>query len=275
VVGTFVAPPPKARRVIFDLFDDNIAFWRRFGRGQAYADEIEAVELEYMKTANAIVAVSSVLCEKAKKIAPGTPVFLIPNGIEISQYRNSAGRKFKSLFKTSDKLVGNIGNHDKRNEMELMFAVASLMRNEPINFLIAGRGNQLEWAQKESQRLGLTNVQFHGVIPFEQLPSMMNSLDVGLCPYEKTEGDNARSPIRLFSYLASEVPVVCTDITSVRMLKMDNVVLVSDTPEDFVKGIRQALTLPRMRPQKLMEFDLPQLVEKYEKVLLGEDLCGS
>ncbi|MBN1415822.1 MAG: glycosyltransferase [Bacteroidales bacterium] len=275
VVGTFVAPPPKARRVIFDLFDDNVSYWRRFGRGRAYANEIEAVEFEYMKTANAIVAASSVLREKAKKIAQGTPVHLIPNGVDISQYRKADGREFRSQFQISGKLIGNVGSHDKRNEMELMLAVAALMRNEPLTFLIAGRGSQLEWTRQEAQRLGLRNIRFHGVIPFEQLPFVMNSLDVGLCPYEKTEGADASSPMRLLSYLAAEVPVVCTDITSVRMLEMDNVVLVSDTPECFVKGIRQALTLPRMRPQKLMEFNLPQMVEKYEKALLGEDLCCS
>lgn len=272
VVGTFVAPPPKAGRVIFDLFDDNVAYWRRFGRGSTYADEIEAVELEYMATADAIIASSTALVEKAKRIAPNTPIYLIPNGIDISQYKKADGHKFRSHFQISGKLIGNVGNHDKRNEMEFMLNIAALMRNEPLTFLIAGRGNQLEWTQKQAKRLGLTNIRFYGAIPFDNLPDVMNALDVGLCPYEKTEGADASSPMRLVSYLASKVPVVCTDLKSVRTLKMENVVLVSDTPEAFVKGIRKALTLPRMMPKKLMELNLPQLAEKYERALSGEDV---
>lgn len=266
-VGTFVVSPPKAPRVIFDLFDDNVAHWRQYGRGGDYAAEIEATEFEYLTTADATVAASTVLRDKAKKIAPNKPVYLIPNGIEISRYEAADGSQFRSHLEVSDKLVGIVGSHDRQNEMKLILAVATAMRSEPITFLIAGRGSQAAWAQQEAQRLGLANIRFHGFVPFDQLPSVMNALDVGLCPYEKTEADDARSPMRLVSYLAAGVPVVCTELTSVRDMEMETVVLTPDTPEGFVQGIRQALTLPRKRPQKLLDYDLPRLVEKYEQVL--------
>lgn len=270
VVGTFVVPPPKARRVVFDLFDENVAYWRQYGTGSDYANEIEATEFEYLTTADATVAASTVLRDKAERVAPGRPIYLIPNGIEISRYVDVDGSEFRSRLQPSGKLVGIVGSHDRRDEIELILAIAALMRSEPITFLIAGRGTQLGWARKQVQRLELTNVRFHGFIPLDQLPSVMNALDVGLCLYRKTEADDARSPMRLFSYLAAETPVVCTELTSVRDMDMDNVILVPDTPEGFVQGIRQALRLPRKRPEKLFEYDLLRLVERYEQVLLDQ-----
>ena len=115
----------------------------------------------------------------------------------------------------------------------------------------------------------MTNVLFHGFVPFEQLASVVAAFDIGLCPYRKSKMDNARSPMRLFSYLASGAPVVCTDLTSVRELAMENVVLVDDTPQDFAEGIRQAMSLPRRRPKGLYKYDLSRLVNQYEQVLRG------
>jgi hypothetical protein len=72
VVGTFLLPPPKAPRVIFDLFDDNVAYWHSFGRVPGYADEIARTESIYLQKADAVVAASSVLGRQS------------PQGIESS-----------------------------------------------------------------------------------------------------------------------------------------------------------------------------------------------
>lgn len=270
VVGTFVVPPPKAKRVIFDLFDENVTYWKLHGKVSGYADEIAGVEYWYMTTADATVAASTVLRDKAENIAPGRPVYLIPNGIDISRYINADGREFRASLQASGMLVGIVGSHDRRSEIELILSTAALMRDEPVTFLIAGRGSQMNWARQEAARMGLANIRFHGFVPFDNLPSVMNALDVGLCPYAKSEMDDARSPMRLFSYLAAEVPVVCTDLTSVRDLQMENVVLVEDTPEGFAEGIRLALTLTRCRPDNLYRFDIARLATQYEDVLEGK-----
>lgn len=269
VVGTFVVRPPQAKRVIFDLFDENVAYWRRYGRVKEYADEIAEIEWLYLTTADATVAASTVLHDKAERLAPGRPTHVIPNGIDLSKYLHVDGREFRTTVGTEGKLVGIVGSHDKRNEMELVIHVAALMVDKPVTFLIAGRGTQLTWAKKKVRDLGLSNVKFYGFIPFDQLPKVMNALDVGLCPYEKTEGADASSPMRLFSYLAAEAPVVCTDLASVRALSLENIVLVRDNPPAFVNGIRQALSLPHKRPEGIIEYDLPRLAAQYEQVLEG------
>jgi len=272
VVGTFVVPPPEAKRLIFDLFDENVAGWRQSGRFNEYADEIAEVEYQYLTTADAVVAASTVLFDKASRAAPDQPVHLIPNGIDLRAYESADGALFRSKIQLDGKLIGMVGTHEKRYEMELVLNAAKLMSDDHVTFLIAGRGSQLAWAEQEARRLKLKNVRFHGHIPFEQLPSVMSALDVGLCAYQKSEMDDARSPMRLFSYLAAGTPAVCTDLTSVRELDMENVVLVHDTPECVVEGIRQALPGARERPRSLCKFDLPHLVNQYEQVLAGQEI---
>ena len=270
VVGTFVVPPPRAPRVIFDLFDDNIAFWRRYGRFPAYADEIATVEHAYLASADAVAAASSVLVDLAHSHNPRGPVHWIPNGVDLSQFQNANGQLFREKLGVRGKLVGVVGNHDKPAELDKVLFAARALQHEDVTFLIAGRGTAVSAAKAQVAAENLNNVRFHGFVPMEELAHVMGALDVGLCPYMKSDADDARSPMRLVTYSAQGTPVVCTDLLSVRRLDWPNVVLVDDSPEAMLDGIKIALTLSPQVPADIERFDMRSLVAQYESILTGE-----
>jgi glycosyltransferase involved in cell wall biosynthesis len=269
VVGSFVVPPPRAPRVVLDLGDDNVAYWRSFGRVPAYGDEIARTEHAYLCAADAVVAVSSVLTAKAQAAGARGPVYLIPNPVDLQRFASLDGMDIRARLGITGRLVGSVGSHDKPAELDKMLEVARLLTAEDVTLLIAGRGAAIAGGRARAARDGLTNVRFTGYIPPAEATQLMGVLDVGLCPYLKSPGADASSPMRLLMYTAAGIPTVCTDLEEVRRLNFPNVVLVDDDAAAMAAGIKTALAMPRCRPCEIEAYDLPLLVRQYETVLRG------
>jgi len=267
VVGTFVLPPPQAPRLVFDLFDDNVSYWRSFGRAARYADEIAQTESAYLQEADAIVAVSSVLVDRAHELGARSAVHHIPNGIDLERFASADGAQVRARWGIRGRLVGAVGNHDKPAEMEKILAAARALMGQEVTFLIAGRGAAVPAASQRARREGLHNVVFHGYVPPSEAAETVAALDVGLCPYRKTPGADAGSPMRLLMYAAAGVPAVCTDLEEVRRMGFPNVVLVEDNAHALADGIQLALRLERAQPPQIAAYDIRRLIRQYESVL--------
>ena len=268
VVGSFVVPPPKAPRLVFDLFDDNVSTWRAAGGSYAaYADEIEETQRRYLQVADAVVAASSVLAESARAENPDAKIYLIPNGVDLQSMTGNESVQVRKQLNVQNKLIGSVGNHDQPAELDKILDAAKLFTKEDVTFMIAGRGAAVPVAKKRVQREGIANVMFHGYVPYHQVFNMVSALDIGLCPYLKTPMDDARSPMRLLLYTAAGLPTVCTQLEEVRRLNFSNVLLVEDNANSLAEGINQALHMPRVRPPQIDEFDLTRLTQKYEEIL--------
>ena len=267
VVGTFVVPAPKARRLIFDLFDDNVAYWRDYGRGLGYADEIEQIEKMYLDKADAVITASSVLMDKAHRLTARGPIYHIPNGVDLTKYVDIDGKSVRERLGVKGTLIGAIGNHDKLVELEKIIRLAEIFIREDILFWVAGRGAAIPTAREIAHQKGLVNIVFTGYISPSEVPEAVTALDVGLCPYNKTPGAEASCPMRLLIYSAAGIPVVCTDLEEVRRMNFSNVVLVSDEIDALAEGMRHAIKLPRAQPLQIMDYDIHYLVNKIEAIL--------
>jgi glycosyltransferase involved in cell wall biosynthesis len=262
VVGTFVVPPPHAPRLIFDLFDDNVSLWRRYGRNTAYAEEIQSTEKAYFNQADTVIAASTVLIDLARKNKARGPVHWLPNGVEIDRFDPPSIETHRPV------VVGLIGNHDQSEELNKVISAAKDLPQ--FKFRIAGRGSAIPDARLHASKLGLNNISFDGPIELDEIPNWMHTLDIGLCPYQKTLADDARSSIRLLQYSAAGLPVVCTNLEEVRRMNFSNVVLVQDGIQALAEGILSAVNLPKERPPQLVKYDLPRLVARLESILCGD-----
>jgi glycosyltransferase involved in cell wall biosynthesis len=269
VVGTHVVPPPKAPRVVFDLFDDNVGYWRGLHRAPGYADEVERTERRYLREADAVVAASTVLQDRARDGGARGPVHHIPNGVDLCSFRLARPRPVRQRLGIPGPLVGSVANHDNVLEIDKLLDAARLLRDTDITLLIAGRGIGMQRAAERIRAENVRNVFLYGFVGPEDAPSLISALDVGLCSYRRTPMDHARSPMRLLMYAAAGVPTVCTDLEEVRRMGLPNVVLVDDHAQALAQGIRAALELPRGRPPQVEAYDARDLVRRYERVLRG------
>jgi glycosyltransferase involved in cell wall biosynthesis len=258
--------------LIFDSFDANAEFWRTRGALE-YADEIDAIEHRYVERADAVVAASTVLAERAFARDRHGPVYYIPNGVDLRGFGSDDRQRARTRFGFDGPIVGSLANHDSSVELDLILDAARRFSGTGIRFVIAGRGGALAAAARRARRDGL-DVQFHGYVPLEEAPRFVAAFDVGLCVYARTPMDDARTPMRLLMYAAAGVPTVATDLEEVRRLDLPNVVRVDDDGAAVARGIRDALEMPLERPVGIEAFDLPRLVARYEAVLEGTALAG-
>lgn len=263
VVGTFVCRPPKAERLVFDLFDDNPAYWREYGRIKSYADEIEAVEREYIEKADKIVAASSVLAEKVK----GKEVYLIPNGVDLERFRRADGSKVRKKLNLHGTVVGFIGNQDKYRELFKVIKASEHLGNEDLTFLVVGKGSAISPIKKYIDKKEISNFRFAGFVDPSEIPEYCKAIDIGLCPYMKTKSDDARSPMKLLDYTAAGKPVVATELEEIRRMNFSNVIIVRDDVASLAEGIRKALGAEVKISKDIEKYDINKLAKKYERVI--------
>jgi glycosyltransferase involved in cell wall biosynthesis len=268
VVGTFVVPPPKASRLVFDWFDDNVAYWTQSGRNPSYAEEILRTENAYLQSADVVVAASSVLAERARARTTH-PVDFIPNGVDLERFRNVDGDRLRRTWNAKGTIIGMLGNHDKAEELIKVLDAAEMLSQEEFHFIIAGRGSAIPLAKKYALKKRLTSVEFREAFPIFDAAEVVCAFDIGLCPYRKSPAADAASPMRLLFYSAAGLPTVCTNLEEVRRMHFPNVVSVEDGPDALAEGIRHARRLPRSRPALIAKYDLPRLAKRYEKILSG------
>ena len=92
--------------------------------------------------------------------------------------------------------------------------------------------------------LSRPEVQWVGGKPFEDLPSYLRCMDVGLTPYCDTDFNRASFPLKTLEYLAGGRPVVTTDLPVNAMLDPD-LITVASNPASFAAAVRQIAHTPR------------------------------
>jgi glycosyltransferase involved in cell wall biosynthesis len=89
-------------------------------------------------------------------------------------------------------------------------------------------GDGPERAATEEAARGLSDVVFTGALPHQRMPSALAAADVGVAPFDVARHPPLRlgfywSPLKIFEYLASGLPVVAPAVPRLRALVADGV----------------------------------------------------
>lgn len=273
VVGTFVCPPPRAPRLVLDLFDDNGAYWRDYRGRPDYAAEIERVEHDYLGVADHVVTVSSVLRDAvAQKMERwhNVPVSVIPNAVDVARYAEADGSAIRQRYGISDKrVIGLISAMGEFVGLQRLLEAYQLVQEPDMALMIVGDGSALATAKAYSARQSLRNVIFTGKVPFSQVHEYYKALDIGVVPFDKNTFTDAAHPIKLIEYSAARKNVVSTNLTEVERMAFPNVVLVQPNPSSLAEGIAIAFRREYTPPRDLGRYDIRSTIALFEKVLQG------
>jgi glycosyltransferase involved in cell wall biosynthesis len=122
-------------------------------------------------------------------------------------------------------VVGYVGSLYEGRGIELICAMAEVLPG--YQFEIAG-GNRRD-VRAWRQRAGAENIRFLGHIPQRDVCSFMRSCDVLLAPYQpglevaggRKGSERWMSPLKVFEYMASGRPMVCSDFPVLREVLED------------------------------------------------------
>jgi len=213
-------------RIFYDISDDYIAF--------ASNGRWKHILKEYEKHAVRISAKVFVTTETLMFKATDKGV-LIENGVDLDSFRTAE----KKRYQTKGKVIGFIGGLYSWVDYGLILKLALSYPDDLL--VLIGPTDSAEEMEKISS---LENVLYLGPIDRDEIQDYYASFDIGIIPF-LSESEYPRlktvNSNKVYQYLYFAYPVVSTSFNQVDKLR--DIVLVSDTHEQFIDNINTAKKL--------------------------------
>ncbi len=124
-----------------------------------------------------------------------------------------------SLEGNSEKIkIGYIGHMYKGRGVELIEKIAEKTKDIADYYVVGGKEEDIVYWRKKTEKLN--NFYVKGFVPPSETVKFRNSFDILLAPYMKNVFTASRrdtskwmSPLKLFEYMSSGKPVICSDIS--------------------------------------------------------------
>jgi glycosyltransferase involved in cell wall biosynthesis len=151
----------------------------------------------------------------ARLLARGMPqekLALIPNGANTEIYRPQeadAALRTALGLEPEDFVVIYTGLLGLIHGLETVLEVAELLTAEPqIRFLLVGDGPRKQALKRLALEKSLSNVIFQDAVPEVELPEYIALAAVGLHVQRRLEISKMALPVKMFSYMACQKPVL-------------------------------------------------------------------
>lgn len=164
----------------------------------------------------------------------GRNIAFLPHGVDVERFVSEASTS-SLIDSIQGPKIGFFGALDTWLDLEL---VATVARRKPEwQFPIVGP-TRIPLDELEQ----LENVHLLGAVPYEDIPSIAKSFDVGLLPFKVNDFTKAINPLKLREYFAAGLPAVSTSLPEVE--KYTPLVSIADRPDAFIEAIQKMLDSP-------------------------------
>ena len=137
----------------------------------------------------------------------GEKTFVQPNGVDISQF------DFRPRTDERDEenpVIIYTGNLGSAQDLETCIEAMRELETDATLQLV-GRGDLESRLQELTVNLGLEDhIEFHGPVPREEVPTLLNEATVGIAPLKRTDELAYAIPTKAYEYLAAGLPTVVT-----------------------------------------------------------------
>ncbi len=135
-----------------------------------------------------------------------------PSGVELEIFKEAWIKRSWPQTNEPIRMIYIGCMHYERNLMNLCKAVAQANKKKhKFTLTIVGEGNQqseLENFAKHSAK----HIHIFPSVPHSQIPSCLSKAHIGVLPFPDEEKFRVSSPIKLFEYMASGLPILATRI---------------------------------------------------------------
>jgi glycosyltransferase involved in cell wall biosynthesis len=216
-------------------------------RGHVDSEVAEERARRVFTTATLVVAVSGSVADWVTTIAGGhCDITVIPNGVDIERFTPAVSADRSGTF-----TVGFSGSLKPWHGVEtLLEALAILLSQDPsYRLLVVGDGPERERLQALTEGLGIGwATSFTGAVDHSAVPGYLSRMDVATAPYPDLP-DFYFSPLKLFEYLATSIPVVASGVGQVAEIIEDGVTGLLCPPGD-PRAMAEAIASLRTDPDR-------------------------
>ena len=179
----------------------------------AFAAFLRATRLPAFR---ALVTIAPDLADDyAARGVPREKIVILPSGVDVSRWRPPAQRPPSPYDGPGPHIVYSGHLYDYKGIPAVLDAARLLP--EYRFHLVGGTDADVARQRQRAAEMGLSNLRLHGLKPQAELPPYLWHADALLLP-PSAQHPSARwtSPVKLGEYLASERPIVATDIPALR-----------------------------------------------------------
>jgi glycosyltransferase involved in cell wall biosynthesis len=219
-------------RLFYDVMDDLASF-------RSAPEGLVLRHRRVLKEADAVFAGGRSLHRSVLEHRSG-PCLLAPSGVETMHFSAS-----KDLRTPRDRPVaGYVGVVDERVDLDLVRDLATALPDWTVR--IVGPVAKIDEEDLPQE----ANIEYPGMVAYEDLPEVLAGFDVALMPFALNEATRSISPTKTLEYLAAGLPVVSTRVPDV-VADYDTVVRLADDGAGFAAACRAVVDdCPEDREQR-------------------------
>jgi glycosyltransferase involved in cell wall biosynthesis len=170
----------------------------------------EERERELIRRADLVVCSHATLVEKCRQYSDR--VHYLEHAVDERFFRPEGEVPCpEDLAEIPRPRVGLVGSLDGGIDYDLLREAAQATAD--LSWVLIGPAKP-EQAEEVQSLAALPNVWHLGPRPWERLPEYLWNLDVGVIPYRTSSFSQARSPLKLYEYLAAGMKVVTTNASA-------------------------------------------------------------
>ncbi|VYU74593.1 colanic acid biosynthesis fucosyltransferase WcaI [Metakosakonia massiliensis] len=226
------------------------------GKGGMVGKLATAFERRNLLNVDNVSTISRSMINKAReKGVAAQRLIFFPNWSEVARFREVDAAKVAALraqlgLPEEKKIVLYSGNIGEKQGLENVIAAAAELRDKPWLFVIVGQGGGKARLEKKARQLGLENVKFFPLQPYDALPALLSMADCHLVIQKRGAAD-AVLPSKLTNILAAGGNAVITAEATTELGQLclaSPGIAVCVEPESvaaLTSGIAQALLMPK------------------------------
>ncbi|KAA3612264.1 MAG: glycosyltransferase family 1 protein [Calditrichaeota bacterium] len=217
----------------------------KYSKSKMLLRTFDKLENATIESASAVITICPELWNYVADKYPGKFNKLIENVADNSTVfgEHKTDPEFRRQWNINgEKLILYTGTFEAYQGLELLIHSSKhvLAEEGKVKFLIVGgKPEQVDAFKQMAEQAGTADhFIFTGQRPPEEIPAFMDIADILVSP--RIEGNN--TPLKIYSYLRSGIPVVATrHLTHTQVLNDDVALLTEITPDDFGRGILKAV----------------------------------
>ncbi len=164
-----------------------------------------------------------------KLIAAGIPaekILILDDAVDLEKYSISLDKtklREELHLPLNKKIIEYTGGLMEGRGIDTILEAANLLRDNELSFyIIGGSEKEIEkWKEFAKKKEIHADINFLGFIENQKIPQFHKAADVLLAPYSiRCTTVDWMSPIKIFEYMASKVPIIASDV--VRMKEICN-----------------------------------------------------
>ena len=198
-----------------------------------------------IRQADAVIVICPHLEQTVKRILPTAKTVLIENtpmAMDVEEVPADEVTKLREKYRLGNsRVILYTGTLEPYQGIDLLLKAMKRLETQLLDaklLIVGGTPEQVAGYRAMSGKLGLENVIFTGQRPLAEMNAFMALSSVLASP--RSKGTN--TPLKIYSYLKSGVPIVATRLMTHTQVLDDSVaVLTKARPEDYAEGLKQAL----------------------------------